>query len=128
MAPEKCKRIDNSCTGDLLLEAEQSLIGLTHVEAGYELALHWALPNEIAQAIRFHHQPELATEAQEHVAIVALADVMVQASGTQLEDNPDIFAPHMDTLAILGLDLENAEAMLEEYLTRHEAAVQDTFG
>lgn len=128
VAPEKCKRIDNSCTGLLLLEAEQSLIGLTHVEAGYELAQHWALPDEIAQAIRFHHQPALATEAREHVAIVALADVMVQASGTQLEDNPDIFAPHMDTLAILGLDLENAEAMLEEYLTRHEAAVQDTFG
>ncbi len=128
VAPEKCKRIDNTCTGNLLLEAEQSLIGLTHVEAGYELAQHWALPNEIAQAIRFHHQPELATEAQEHVAIVALADVMVQASGTQLEDNPDIFAPHMNTLALLGLDLENAEAMLEEYLTRHEAAVQDTFG
>lgn len=128
VAPEKCKRIDNTFTGAALLNAEQSLVGLTHAEAGYELALHWALPTEIAQSIRFHHQPELATEAREHVAIVALADVMVQASGTQLEDNPDIFLPHAATLATLGLDIENAEAMLEEYLTRHEAAVQDTFG
>jgi HD-like signal output (HDOD) protein len=128
VAAEKCKKIDNTLTGIELLEAEQSIVGLTHVEAGYELALHWALPDEIAQAIRFHHQPELATEAKEHVAIVALSDVMVQASGSQFEDNPDIFAPHMDTLATLGLDIENAEAMLEEYLSRHEAAVQDTFG
>ncbi len=128
VAAEKCKKIDNTFTGEALLEAERSLVGLTHVEAGYELALHWELPNEIAQAIRFHHHPALATESRDHVAIVALADVMVQVSGTQLEDNPDIFVPHMDTLAILGLDIENAEAMLEEYLTRHEAAVQDTFG
>ena len=128
VAPEKCKKIDNSFTGMALLNAEQDLVGLSHVEAGYELALHWALPNEIAQAIRFHHHPELATEARDHVAIVAIADVMVQASGSQLEDNPDIFTPHMATLEILGLDLENAEAMLDEYLTRHEAAVQDTFG
>ena len=128
VAPEKCKKIDNSFTGMDLLNAEQDLVGLSHVEAGYELALHWGLPNEIAQAIRFHHQPELATEARDHVAIVAIADVMVQASGSQLEDNPDIFVPHMATLEILGLDLENAEAMLDEYLTRHEAAMQDTFG
>lgn len=128
VAPEKCKQIDNTHTGLALLEAEQSLIGLTHVEAGFELARHWELPNEIAQAIRFHHQPELAVEAREHVAIVALADVMVQASGSQLEDNPDIFQSHKSSLETLGLDVENAEAMLEEYLTRHEAAVQDTFG
>ncbi|MCF6285609.1 MAG: HDOD domain-containing protein, partial [Candidatus Hydrogenedentes bacterium] len=128
VASEKCKRIDNTLTGVDLLNAEQEIVGLTHPEAGYELALHWALPDEIAQAIRFHHHPELATEAREHVAIVALSDVMVQASGTQLEDNPDIFEPHRATLETLGLDIENAEAMLEEYLTRHEAAVQDTFG
>jgi putative nucleotidyltransferase with HDIG domain len=128
VAPEKCKRIDNSITGRALLEAERSMIGLTHVEAGYELARHWALPEEIAQAIRFHHEPELATSAREHVAIVALSDAMVQASGTRLEDNPTLFDEYRSSLELLGLDLENAEAMLDEYLSRHEAAVQDAFG
>jgi len=128
VAPEKCKRIDGSLTGQELLQAEQTMIGLTHVEAGYELARHWALPDEIAQAIRFHHNPDMATSAQEHVAIVALSDAMVQASGTHLEDNPTLFENYKSSLALLGLDLENAEAMLDEYLSRHEAAVQDAFG
>lgn len=128
VAPEKCKRIDSALTGRALLEAEQSMVGLTHVEAGYELARHWELPDEIAQAIRFHHDPDLAPSAREHVAIVAIADAMVQASGTRLEDNPNLFEGYRPSLELLGLDMENAEAMLDEYLTRHEAAVQDTFG
>lgn len=128
VAPEKCKRIDNTVAGRALLAAEREMVGLTHVEAGFELARHWDLPEEIAQAIRFHHEPELAPSAREHVAIVALADAMVQASGTHLEDNPNLFDEYKPCLEILGLDLESAEAMLDEYLTRHEAAVQDTFG
>lgn len=128
VAPNQCRKIDSSTSGTELLDAERALIGLTHVEAGYELARHWALPDEIAQAIRFHHQPSLATSAQEHVAIVAIADVMVQASGSRLEDNPNLFAGYESSLALLGLDMENAEAMLDEYLSRHEAAVQDAFG
>ena len=128
VAPEKCKRIDGSITGQDLLDAENAMVGLTHVEAGYELARHWALPEEIAQAIRYHHNPEMAPSAQEHVAIVALSDAMVQASGTRLEDNPNIFEPYAASLKLLGLDLESAEAMLDEYLSRHEAAVQDAFG
>ncbi len=128
VAPQKCKRIDSSLTGLALLEAEQSVVGLTHVEAGYELARHWALPDEIAQSIRFHHHPELAPSSREHVAIVALSDAMVQASGTRLEDNPAAFDGYQSSLELLGLDMESAEAMLEEYLSRHEAAVQDTFG
>lgn len=128
VAPEKCKRIDGSITGQALLQAERAMVGLTHVEAGYELARHWALPDEIAQAIRFHHNPEMAPSAQEHVAIVALSDAMVQASGTRLEDNPDLFEPYRSSLELLGLDMESAEAMLDEYLSRHEAAVQDAFG
>jgi hypothetical protein len=53
---------------------------------------------------------------------------MVQASGTRLEDNPAAFDGYQSSLKLLGLDMESAEAMLEEYLSRHEAAVQDTFG
>lgn len=128
VAPVQCKKIDSSITGRALLEAERSMIGLTHVEAGYELARHWALPDEIAQSIRFHHQPELAPSSKEHVAIVALADAMVQASGTRLEDNPTLFDDLKPSLDLLGLDMEIAEAMLDEYLSRHEAAVQDAFG
>lgn len=128
VAPQKCKKIDSSLTGLALLDAEQSIVGLTHVEAGYELARHWALPDEIAQCIRFHHHPDLAISSREHVAIVALSDAMVQASGSRLEDNPSLFDGYQPCLELLGLDLEIAEAMLDEYLSRHEAAVQDTFG
>ncbi|MFO7976333.1 MAG: HDOD domain-containing protein, partial [Candidatus Hydrogenedentota bacterium] len=55
--PEACAKIDSGLTGQELLDAEERLIGLSHTEAGYELARQWGLPPEIATPIRFHHEP-----------------------------------------------------------------------
>ncbi|MGI6461337.1 MAG: HDOD domain-containing protein [Candidatus Hydrogenedentales bacterium] len=126
IAPDACARIDPGLTGHELLDAEERLIGLSHTEAGYELARQWGLPPEIAAPIRFHHDPTRATEAREHVAIISLADAMVYAVTDNYAENLHVFDAHQETLAFLGIDPEVTEAMLAEYLSRRQAAFEES--
>lgn len=123
--PDLCRQIGNDVLGDELARAEERVIGVSHPEAGYELALHWNLPVEIAETIRCHHRPADASAAGEHVAIVALADRMVHAAGDSVEANRDVFDGLDSVFQALGLDIENAEAMLDEYLRLREAALRE---
>jgi len=44
------------------LDAEEKLVGFDHTRAGYELAKAWQLPDELAEVIRYHHEPAKAKE------------------------------------------------------------------
>ena len=125
--PDLCAKLDKDLEGTALLAEEERVIGLSHAEAGYELATHWNLPKELALPIRFHHTPEAATECQEQVAVVALANAMIGVSGKTLGEASGIFKNHAPSLGVLELDEEQAEAMLETYLERHANAVRDAF-
>jgi len=125
--PDLCARLDKDLEGRELIEAEEAVVGLSHAEAGYELARHWNLPEELALPIRFHHAPEAAPACREHVAVVAVASAMIRVSGKTLEEGAAVFQGLEEPLAVLGLDQEMAEAMLETYLERHANAVRDAF-
>ncbi len=127
VVPQLSEAINPTLTDLDLIAAEERAIGLSHAEAGFHLAEHWNLPVEIAEPIRFHHAPGKAAVAKEHVAVVALADAMVPATGSHLDENTDLFDGHRETLAFLGLDPEDTEAMLDEYLTRRANAVHEAF-
>jgi putative nucleotidyltransferase with HDIG domain len=38
--------------------AEKELLGIDHAEAGALLLRHWQLPDEITEAVQWHHEPE----------------------------------------------------------------------
>ena len=124
VAPEIYAKIDQSIAGDELLAAEQSTIGLSHTEAGFELAIHWGLPKDIAAAIRYHHDPAQAPEENDVVAMVAVADKMVHSVGTDIEENEAFFESAQDSLAMLKVDREAAEAMLDEYLANRDESLR----
>lgn len=80
VAPKHYGRVDGHLVGRDLVDAEERLLGLTHTEAGYQLALHWDLPKELAETIRFHHTPEYADdETKTLVSLVNIADVVSRA-------------------------------------------------
>ena len=128
VAPELCAQIDDELTGEEMIQAEEQIIGLSHVEAGYELARYWELPPEIAEPIRLHHNFPQATVLQEHVATIAIANHMVSISGSTLEQHPEFCTHNQLPLQLLGIDEELAEAMLKKYLDRHQNAVREAFG
>ena len=55
-----------------IVEAEQELAGVDHAELGALLMELWGIPQPIADAIRFHHEPQLSPTPL--AAAVAIAD------------------------------------------------------
>jgi putative nucleotidyltransferase with HDIG domain len=58
------------------LEAEESVMGVTHAEVGGWLAERWNLPDHLVEAIRFHHVPARADKNKDLVALIHVADMI----------------------------------------------------
>ncbi len=99
IVPKHYERISPAVNGLDLVKAEGEVLGLTHTEAGYELALHWDLPAELAECIRFHHAPQHASE--QHRGIVSIINVAEAVART----------PHKPGEP-LDIDLSECEASL----------------
>lgn len=125
VSPDLYAKVDQSVRGLALVEEEEDKIGLSHTEAGFALAEHWDLPPEIAAAIRFHHKVELAEEHQEITAIVALSDAMACALGSDPSESQGHFNGLEKVMELLGIDAENGEAMLSEFLQQKADALGD---
>jgi len=100
-----------------LIEAERSLLGVDHVDAGVALAEHWQFSNTMRQAIAFHHTPE-ETGAGFLATIVHVASAVVHA--LDLAGNPDERVPRVSSVAWTALGLTE-EAWLQVF---HETELQ----
>jgi HD-like signal output (HDOD) protein len=54
--------------------AVEGACSMLHDRVGGDLVAHWSLPVRLSDAIRWHHQPEKATQAMSQARITALAD------------------------------------------------------
>ena len=74
--PEKREQLSSlQTTGGMTdAEAEEEVLGIGHAEVGFLLGEHWLLPEEITQAIRYHHSPDLAQEPDGYSRIIHLSD------------------------------------------------------
>ncbi len=80
-APEAVSMISAEDSFDYL-DAEENLVGFDHTQAGFELAKAWELPAELAAAIRYHHDPDMAEEEfRALVYAVHLGDVIAMMGG-----------------------------------------------
>ncbi|NUM56049.1 MAG: HDOD domain-containing protein [Candidatus Hydrogenedentes bacterium] len=123
--PDLYTKVQKDLQGADLMTAEESAIGLSHTEAGYVLADHWGLPIDIVEPIRFHHKPELATGAKEATAIVAIAEVMARTPGDNVEAWRAAIQSLEGPMRELGMDVENAEAMFQEYHNLRESCLRE---
>lgn len=60
------------------LNSEQKFLGITHCSTGGILARQWQFSKALSQVIRFHHLPEAADDHKDLVAIVYLADLLME--------------------------------------------------
>src|SRR5690606_27108818 len=59
-----------------LLQRENEILGFTHCDLGAWLANLWNLPDELAEAIQYHHTPIEAPNHQILAAVVCLGEEM----------------------------------------------------
>jgi len=67
--------------GYTFLEAEEEILGINHAEIGGKIAEKWNYPEEIRDAIRYHHRPDLLSEAAPVPWFVYLSDQFTSMMG-----------------------------------------------
>ncbi len=93
--PEYAKTLQYAKNYDCsLLEAEEQVLGLNHQQIGEILAEKWNLPNDIRNAIRYHHSGVLADGFETQTAVVHLANIGAKilnmgASGNEVIEKPN---------------------------------------
>lgn len=66
------------------VEAEKTIIGFDHGEAGGILGTRWQLPRQLLAVMRHHHAPTEATHYRELVDTVHIADLLAYTAGLGL--------------------------------------------
>jgi putative nucleotidyltransferase with HDIG domain len=81
LVPEQYLKVTDEATTRTILEREGNEFGATHQEIGLMCAEQWGLPEEINQAICFHHNPADADISPDLVALVGLSNGLAAAWG-----------------------------------------------
>lgn len=98
------------------MEAEESVLGVTHAEIGGWLAERWNLPDHLTEAISQHHTPERAAKNPALVALIHCADVFasrIADDPVEFDKGVEFSAEALNTLRL------NEESVLNEYIASY---------
>ena len=104
-------------------EIEGEILGIDHAELGAEAARMWNLPEELANAIRYHHNPSAAVgDARLLAAAVHIADAAALMAGLGLGVDGLEYRLSGEALDAAGWSREDMEnLMTEEYRALSQA-------
>jgi putative nucleotidyltransferase with HDIG domain len=94
-----------------LLQREQELYGYTHTQIGALAARRWELPDEIAYAIYYHHQPSDAGQSSLTARIVDVADSLANKAGIGQRHEPERDLMQTESVIALHLTEEQLETI-----------------
>lgn len=95
------------------LDAEEEVLGFHHGKVGAEVAKKWNLPDDLVEAIEYHHSPEKATINPKLTAIIHLADAVVMMLGIGLGVDGMVYNVSDGVIEALGID----EIMLQQIMS-----------
>ncbi len=86
-------------------EAEQMVLGTDHAEVGAQVLTQWSFPQEVIDAVRWHHGPDSPDRKAAAVDIVYLANLLCQTADDT--DNADRQETDLSPAVVerLGLDI-----------------------
>jgi len=91
-------------------EAEKSILGFEHAEIASEICLKWHFPENIAAAIRYHHQPS-SSQGDELTYIVHLANFLARSCGFGCGRDDPMIQLEEGTIDILSLSQNDITAI-----------------
>lgn len=95
------------------LDAEKSILGIDHTQAGYELAVKWGFPETLAAAIRNHHHPEKETTHRALTHILSISDLLMEKFYSGLEFEQTAVENLSDRLTELGLSISSLPDLVD---------------
>jgi len=95
-------------------EAERRTMGGDHAAVGGDVLSAWRLPAEVAEPVRWHHQPSGAAERHRpHAAAIQVADFLCIRAGIGYSGNEHPAEPPPELLVALRATDERVRAGLE---------------
>ncbi len=102
-----------------VLALERDTYGFTHAEAGAALAEGWGLPAKECDAVRWHHEPERATDGASLAELLHAADRLAHA----VHGAPDA-APLAEIFDAVGVAPDDAARCAERVQQSHAEQAQ----
>jgi HD-like signal output (HDOD) protein len=108
------------------LEAERHVLGFDHTEIAFDLCQKWKLPESHAEAMRFHHTPNLAADSQLAYIVHTANYLAIQAGlGTGPEfDNEPLNDAATQVLNLKDADLEEISSEMVSAVEKISASLQ----
>lgn len=122
--PEEYQKAIHDATqqGITIFELEQNQFVENHANVGSWLAEKWRFPNNLTEAIKYHHAPHRSKYAPMETAVVHLADILVRARGFGFAGDP--FVPAIEPAAFELLNL--TESDIKEILREMDNSLEIT--
>jgi len=122
--PEEYQKAIHDATqqGITIFESEQNQFVENHANVGSWLAEKWRFPNNLTEAIKYHHAPHRSKYAPMETAVVHLADILVRARGFGFAGDP--FVPAIEPAAFELLNL--TESDIKEILREMDNSLEIT--
>jgi putative nucleotidyltransferase with HDIG domain len=103
------------------LEVEEEILGFNHCQVGARIAEKWKLPEDLVEAIAYHHQPEKAQLNLKLVAITHVADGLVMMMGLHIGSDGLAYNFSNSAMELLNLD----ETILSEIISEVADFISD---
>jgi putative nucleotidyltransferase with HDIG domain len=126
-APELTRELLVSSQGNesQLARGEMQALGFNHAQLGAMLLDTWQLPQELTDAIRWHHEPASARSSRLETAVLHIADAVANhcESGAFYTTPSAQLLIHAEAWNILGLEAD--DALLTEIIEETRAQYRD---
>jgi len=93
-------------------EAEDEILGIDHAAIAGALLKRWQIPEDVADAVRWHHRPGECARSQVLVDIVHLADALCLNVGWGIGSDGMHYRLDESAAARRGIDLASGEAIV----------------
>jgi putative nucleotidyltransferase with HDIG domain len=107
--------------GYSMVEAEYKILGTDHAEIGALILGKWSFPDEIINAVRWHHDPDRISKTGKRLKetslqsdIVYLSNSILQSNGNSESGGDERNMPSSEVLNRLGIKADQYQRMVEK--------------
>ena len=112
---EESQKIKSLVAGGVPLDiAENMVLGTDHAEVGALILHRWSFPNNLVEAVRWHHNPERIKNSNLQPEIVYLSNLLCQSSGKGDSTDEKLIMPSSVVMGRFGIKLEHYEEFAEK--------------
>jgi putative nucleotidyltransferase with HDIG domain len=97
-----------------LIIAEKDALGTDHAEIGALILSQWRFPDDLINAVRWHHYPEGIKDLNLHPEIIYLANLLCQFNSDGNSAEEPLSVPYPSVLNRLGVKSEQYEVFAEK--------------